>query len=1111
VQPPANQGIVFTQNVGQTSSQVSYLSTGGGYGLFLTGGGGLVMELTQPNAPAQTQNAVDQTGTTSVVSMQLAGGNADPAVQGEDPQTSTANYFLGQNSFTNVPQSGKVVYNNVYQNIGIEYSGEGDGLEYEFIVNPGAELSQIKLSFAGAGVSLDANGNLLLRTGVGDIVESAPTFYQLDAGNEVAVTGEFDLNADGTVGFMASGVNPAKTLYVDPYVEYAFLSAGYDDAGATATAIDPSGNVYSTGWTNSASFPTTTGSFDTTYGGGSEDAFVSKLNAANNQGYVTYLGGSGQDIGWGIAFDSAGDAYVTGSTSSSNFYTTPDGLASYNATGAYGSDSFVVKLDPTGSALLYSTVLDGTSSAEAYFPAEMIGATLTLENGGMDGGGIAIDAYGNAYVTGTTFDADFPIAGGGEAASSDGSAFIVELNASGSARLFSTGLGAGDTMGTSIAVDANYNIYAVGDTTYSDFTTTTLAYDPAGSGEEGYVVKISPSYAWDYRALLGDDPAHANAVAVNGSGNAFVAGDDFSGGNYHDYVLEMTTSGTTLVYDTNVITSSSSAGTATGISLDANGDAWVAGYDSSGTMSLVNDFASYPGGATEDGYLAEVDGNTHDIDFASYLGGDDDAATAVAQNPLGQLAIVGVAYSGDFSEEGFDISGGNLAMVVNVYNGDSSNPVAAPSIDGIAEGYSSYSPGILTASQNLEIEGTAPVGSTVTLYRDGVDVGDDIGVDGSGDWSYDDPDTLAQGAYDYTATDILDDATSDLSSSFYVTVDTTPPAVTITMASEITGTWPNVQVTASDIYGLSTSGLVDLYLDGSTHVAAEGNLVDGATFLYLSDLSLGSHYVVAKTDDLAGNQGVSATVTFDVVSSTWGLTDATQQFNPLGTNIDSHALDLDTSPGTDQSLDAALVYNSADISPEPTILANLQTGNSTSLPTTMTVDLTFGGVNQGSIVYNLGGYDPGDNIPISAQVTSAMATGIYTYTLDVSFTGGTSVAEQSISGVTFAVSENSGDFGAGWSFSALDELVPITTTTSLDPEGGVLRIAGDGTWSFYTEVSTVGSITYYTSPSGDFGTLTNDAGTWLYTTPDGEATVFNSSGQETSWTSADGFESIAAT
>jgi RHS repeat-associated protein len=1118
VQPAANLGVVFTQNVGQTSSQAQYVATGAGYSVFLTGGG-MVMEMTSPNASAQTENvggpnAADQTTTTSVVSMQWVGANANPQVQGEDPLTSTANYFIGQNSYTNVPQYSKVEYTDVYPDIGVQYYSNAQGqLEYDVIAGPGADLSDVKLSFEGANhVSIDSSGNLVLNTGAGNIVEAAPTLYQLDAqGDKVAVAGGFQLNADSTVSFTAS-YNPALTLYIDPVLENLGTGGGADDNGATAVAVDPLGNVYMTGWTNSSDFPTTTGTVQSSYGGGTEDAFIIKNPGT---GYETYLGGSGQDVGWGIAFDSAGDAYVTGATSSGNFDTTT-GLTSYHASAP--SDTFVVKLDPTGSALLYSTVLDGTVSANVDIPAV---ATESSDDYNIDGGGIAVDAYDDAYVTGTTYDSGF----GGDTPVNTfhgNSAFIVKLNSAGG--LVTSVLLGGTTTGTSIAVDARYNIYAVGNadtTSPAVFSTTLDAYNPSVSGEQGYVVELSPSnlpsntsYTWDYRALLGDVPSHANSVAVNDMGNAFVAGDDHNGSNYYNYALEMNAAGSGFVYDTNILTTSAFSGTATGISLDADGNAWVSGYNTSNALTTtVDSFASFPGGATEDGYLAEVDNSTYDVDFASYIGGDDDAATAVAQNPFGKLVVAGTAYSGDFPGEGFSYDDvGFQWLTVNVNDG-SSESGTAPVITNV---YSQSGPDVrhMSQYQALQIDGTAPDGSSVTLYRDGAAV--TVVSVSSGTWGADDPDnTLPQGNYIYTATDELDGVTSELSGTYSVTVDTTPPVITITMASDITSESPIIQLTASDMVGLSSTEQVKVYVDSTTtHSTFDLSNGTGEFQMHLS--TLGYHTVTADISDQAGNVGTT-TVTFDVVSSsTWTLTDDTRQFDPLGTNIVSHTLDLDNSPGTDQSLDAALVYNSADVNPEPTILANLQTANSSALPTTMTVDLYWDGSSQGTVTYDpAGSYALGDQIPLSAQPTSAVTTGLHTYSLVVSFPG-SAVPTLTISGDTFAVSENGSPFGAGWSFSPVDQLDVISATTTLGPYddqyGGILREYGDGTWSFYSQTGPSSGI--YTSPSGDFGTLSTVVGGFAYTTPDGEQTLFATTGTvalETGWKSVDGLQSISVT
>jgi Beta-propeller repeat len=155
---------------------------------------------------------------------------------------------------------------------------------------------------------------------------------------------------------------------------------------ANGIAVDSSGNAYVTGVTLSSNFPTTAGAFQTTFGGGRNDAFVSKLNASGSAlVYSTYLGGSNNDQGNGILADSSGNAYVTGFTESSNFPTTPG--AFQTTLGGVGN-AFVSKLNSSGSGLVYSTYLGGGSVDQSH--------------------GIALDPLGNAYITGGTESSNFP-------------------------------------------------------------------------------------------------------------------------------------------------------------------------------------------------------------------------------------------------------------------------------------------------------------------------------------------------------------------------------------------------------------------------------------------------------------------------------------------------------------------------------------------------------------------------------------------------------------------------------------------------------------------------------------------------------------------------------
>ncbi len=297
---------------------------------------------------------------------------------------------------------------------------------------------------------------------------------------------------------------------------YSTYLAGALDFG-TGIAVDASGNAYVTGLTNGIDFPSTPGAFQTTWGGTTNpsynpgDVFVSKLDAIGSTlVYSTYLGGSGDDWGYGIAVDAYGNAYVTGHTTSSNFPTTPGAFQTI----LHGVRSaFVTKLNAAGSALVYSTYLGGGSEDQ--------------------GQSIALDASGNAYVTGYTSSSDFPTTSGAlqivyAGGNRDGfDAFVTKLNATGSALAYSSYLGGTrDDEGYGIAVDAAGNAYVTGATWSSNFPTTQGAFQTYGGDYDAFVSKLNPAgSALAYSTYLGGgNYDQAYAIAVDASGEALVTG-----------------------------------------------------------------------------------------------------------------------------------------------------------------------------------------------------------------------------------------------------------------------------------------------------------------------------------------------------------------------------------------------------------------------------------------------------------------------------------------------------------------------------------------------------------------------------------------------------------
>jgi hypothetical protein len=353
---------------------------------------------------------------------------------------------------------------------------------------------------------------------------------------------------------------------------------GFDKANGVV--VDSSGNIYVVGYTASPNFPTTKGVFQTSYGGNG-NAFVAKLAAGGaTLTYSTYFGGNGGDFGLGIAIDSSGDAFLTGSTQSTNF---PVAQAFQNAL-AGGSDAFVAELKPDGSAPVFSSYLGG-SAADS-------------------GQAIALDGNGYIYVSGFTYSTNFPTAlplqgqnGGGV------DAFVTKISPNGASVVYSTYLGgSGNDRAYGLAVDPSGNMYLAGDTTSANFPATSAAFQPANAGgDDAFVAKIAANgKTLDYATYLGGSGTdQAFGIAVDGSGDAYVTGytlssnfplenpfdGTFGGGTCDNtpcadaFVTEVNPQGSGLVYSSYL--GGSGADFGQGITVDAGGNAYVTGSTSS--------------------------------------------------------------------------------------------------------------------------------------------------------------------------------------------------------------------------------------------------------------------------------------------------------------------------------------------------------------------------------------------------------------------------------------------------------------------------------------------------------------------------------------------------
>ncbi|HUY89429.1 MAG TPA: SBBP repeat-containing protein [Pirellulales bacterium] len=644
--------LAFEANQGQTDSQVDFLARGAGYAVYLTGGGA-VIDLQQATAPPPSRGnatAASPTGEISgtAIRMQFVDANPGASVTGLDKQQAVSNYLIGNDPsqwHTGVANFGQVEYQNLYAGISAVFHGDQHQVEYDFNVAPGADPKQIQWQLDGAsGLSLDGSGNLLIHTAGGELLEQAPTIYQEANGARVAVSGRFVLEGD-RVGFALGSYDASRPLVIDPTLSYASYLGGVRADSGKAIAVDGAGNAYVTGVTASSNFPATVGAYQVSLRG-AQNVFVTKLSAdGGGLLYSTFLGGSGDDEGQGIAVDGAGSAYVTGFTSSTNFPATP---GAYQIGSGGFNDAFVAKLSADGASLIYSTYLGG--------------------NGNDAGAAIAIDGAGNAYVTGDTLSTNFPTTPGAyqtTLVAFQDSAFVTKLDAGGGRLLYSTFLGGGgQDKGNGIAVDAAGEACVAGVTSSTDFPTTPAAYQTTFGGvQDAFATKLDVyGRSLVYSTYLGGSGSDgANGIALDAAGNAYVTGATSSanfptkagafqlslGGAENGFVTKLVADGRSLTYSTYL--GGGSSDYVTGIAVDGGGAAYLTGYASSTNFPTTpGAFQTSPGGPA-DAFVTKLSASGGALQYSSRLGGSaEDSGQGIAIDSSGSAYVTGYTLSTNF-------------------------------------------------------------------------------------------------------------------------------------------------------------------------------------------------------------------------------------------------------------------------------------------------------------------------------------------------------------------------------------------------------------------------------------------------------------------------------
>jgi hypothetical protein len=617
--------LAFEPNLGQADPAVRFLARGAGGSIYLTRGG-----------------ATLALGPAGRLRMRLVGARPPGAVIGAGILPSRVSY-LSSGVARAGSMFGAVVYREVYPGVDLRFHGTGGRLEYDFDVAAGADPGAIAVAMVGArALRLDPAGNLAVRLDGSRLVAGAPRVYQAVAGGRRAVSGRYVLDGRGRVGFALGPYDRRRPLVIDPTVR---LGGGAGDAGR-AIAVDRAGATYVTGDTTSSAFPTRHPIAGHRPGAGVE-AFVSKLDPGGRVVYSTYLGGGHYTSGRGIAVDAAGDAYVTGATNSTDFPTTRRAVQRSYGGGPF--DAFVTKLDPSGTALAYSSFLGDTHYDE--------------------GNAIAVDARGRAVVAGRTVSPNFPAAGGLEPHVVSG-AFVVRLDRSGSALSYATVFGGpspanhGDTA-FAVAVDPAGAAYLTGVTNSADLNLTHPVQAALGGGSDAFVAKIdAPGTAVVYCTYLGGGGDEiGRGIAADGDGNAYVTGQTTSpdfptavalravgAGGSDAFVTKLTPDGGALVLSTYLGGSRDDAGAA--IAVDRARDVWVTGQTTSPDFPVAHATQRVEAGGA-DAFVTEIDRTGRPIVRSTYLGGrGNDGGLGVALDRRGRVHVTGQAGSRDFPGSG---------------------------------------------------------------------------------------------------------------------------------------------------------------------------------------------------------------------------------------------------------------------------------------------------------------------------------------------------------------------------------------------------------------------------------------------------------------------------
>jgi gliding motility-associated-like protein len=670
----------FIENKGQWDASVSYLNQSSGLNTWILNDGNMLLDYHRINMSQgnKVHTPFDSDSITSIAGHRLLlnwiNGSEEVPFTSQLKQETYNNYFIGNDPTkhaTNVGLFKKIIGQNLYSGIDIDYYFEGNNMRYDLILKPYADASNIRLKVKGANkISINSHGNVSFLTELGEIQLQDLFVYELESKKEIAATWKL-VNSD-ELFFEIGDYDKSKTLIIDPII-YSTFVGGDSYQNSMTIKSDNTGNAYIGGKTSAINFLITPGAYQTSLNLG-PDTYIAKINSTGtNYIFNTFIGGNSTDILNDIAIDSIGNIYATGLTQSDNFPTTSGAFQTVpSSPGPFNAEVFILKLNSIGSNLIYATYLGGSE--------------------GEVGNGIAIDQIGCAYVCGSTISNDFDISPSAYQVSVPGpfttTCFLTKINPTGSTLIYSTYLGGAgsENIAYDVAVDLSECAYITGySASYGTFITPGVYSSGSGGAWSAFVTKFNQSGSnLIYSTCIGGDgpyPAvnsEGHGIDVDASGNAYVTGftlaNDFTTttGAFQTikgdtllregFVFKLNPSATTLLY------SSFLGGNGEDFSIDIDidnfGSAYLIGNTNSLNFPTTSDAFQSNLDSVYDVFFSKLSPNGAYLQYSTYFGGDNfDFGYGITQKNSTDLYLTGVTRSPDF-----DITTNVIDSVISSFN-----------------------------------------------------------------------------------------------------------------------------------------------------------------------------------------------------------------------------------------------------------------------------------------------------------------------------------------------------------------------------------------------------------------------------------------------------------